>query len=102
MFEACIFASSIARSVTTEKGRTRSPRSFARNLGDEVEVDDRKLGQFDVIVDGTLVASRGESFFARMMPRDAPGADVVLAAIERHQAAREGDACELPVSTLSK
>ncbi|MEO7113327.1 MAG: hypothetical protein ABI183_23005 [Polyangiaceae bacterium] len=55
-----------------------------------------------MIVDGTLVASRGESFFARMMPRDAPGADVVLAAIERHQAAREGDACELPVSTLSK
>lgn len=79
-------------------------RDRAHALGDElaqrfsadVEVVDGKFGQFDVLVDGALVASRGESFAARMLPRDAPHSTEVIAAIEAHCAPREGEACPVP------
>ncbi|MEZ4222914.1 MAG: Rdx family protein [Polyangiaceae bacterium] len=63
-------------------------------FGATTEVVEGKLGQFDVLVDGELVASRGQSFFARMLPRDAPKPDAVIAAIQRHVAPRECEFCE--------
>jgi selT/selW/selH-like putative selenoprotein len=79
-------------------------RDRAHALGDElaqrfdadVEVEEGKLGQFDVLVDGKRVASRGESWAARMLPRDAPNASQVMAAIEAHCKPREGEACPVP------
>ena len=64
----------------------------------DVDVVEGKFGQFDVLIDDQIVASRGESFLARMMPRDAPDAAAVVAAIERHLAPREGESCVLPTT----
>ena len=69
---------------------------LAERFGAEAEVTEGKFGQFDVFVDDTLVASRGQSFMARMLPKDAPGNDDVIAAIEAHHAPRDGEHCELP------
>lgn len=69
---------------------------LAERFGATTEVIEGKFGQFDVEVDGALVASRGQSFFARMLPRDAPGSSDVIAAIEHHVAPREGESCERP------
>jgi len=75
-------------------------RSLADELGERfgasTEVEEGKFGQFDVFVDGALIASRGESFLVRMLPKDAPRRDAVVAAIEAHVAPRDGEHCELP------
>ena len=75
----------------------------ARELADElrtrfdatVTVDEGKFGQFDVFMDGELVASKG-GFWARKLKHGAPPHPEILAAIERALASREGDACEIP------
>jgi selT/selW/selH-like putative selenoprotein len=66
-----------------------------RRFDAHVAVTEGKLGHFDVFVDGTLVASRGETLLARMLHKP-PNAAVVVAAIEQYLAPGEGDHCELP------
>ena len=72
---------------------------LSKRFGADVEVAEGKFGQFDVFVDGTLVASRGESILSRMLPKDAPGSEAVFAAIEAYSAPRDGEFCELPDGT---
>lgn len=67
-----------------------------RRFDATVEVVEGKLGQFDVLIDGKVAASRGQSFVARMMPRDAPASAAVVAAIEAHLSPREDESCALP------
>jgi len=64
-------------------------------FGAEVTIEEGGFGQFDVFLDGSLVASKG-GFFKRMLIHGAPPQDQMLTAIERALADREGDACELP------
>ena len=65
-------------------------------FGAEVVVVEGELGQFDVTVDGHLIASRGESLLSRLRPVRIPNAAKVIDAIERHQSPRDGESCELP------
>ena len=64
-------------------------------LGAQVTVEEGGFGQFDVFLDGSLVASKG-GFLKRMLVHGAPPRAQILAAIERALVDREGDACELP------
>jgi len=64
-------------------------------FGAQVNVAEGGFGQFDVLLDGNLVASKG-GFFKRMLIHGAPPQAEMLAAIERALADKEGDACELP------
>jgi len=64
-------------------------------FGAQVTVEEGGFGQFDVLLDGSLVASKG-GFLKRMLIHGAPPQAQILAAIERALADREGDACELP------
>ena len=75
---------------------TKLAEELAARFDAEAEAVEGKFGQFDVFVDDTLVASRGESFLSRMLPKDAPESDSVIAAIEAHWAPRDGEFCELP------
>ena len=59
----------------------------------QVTVEEGGFGQFDVFLNGKLVASKG-GFFKRILIHGAPPQDQMLAAIERALADREGDACE--------
>ena len=61
----------------------------------QVNVEEGGFGQFDVFLDGNLVASKG-GFLKRMLIHGAPPQAEMLAAIERALADKEGDACELP------
>lgn len=63
-------------------------------FGAEVQVVRGKLGQFDVIVDGVLVASRAESLLTRVLPP--PKAAAIVATIEAHLAMEEGAHCDVP------
>jgi selT/selW/selH-like putative selenoprotein len=65
-------------------------------FGASVSVEEGKFGQFDVLLDGEVVASKGRTFLRRMLTHGAPPQEQILEAIERHLAVREGDACELP------
>jgi selT/selW/selH-like putative selenoprotein len=64
-------------------------------FGATVTVEEGGFGQFDVLLDGALVASKG-GFFKRMLVHGAPPQPQILQAIERALADRAGDACELP------
>lgn len=64
----------------------------------QVAVEEGGFGQFDVFLDGELVASKG-GLFKRMLIHGAPPQDQMLAAIEHALADREGDACELPAAS---
>jgi len=64
-------------------------------FGAQVTVEEGGFGQFDVFLDGRLVASKG-GVFKRMLVHGAPPQAQILAAIERALADREGDTCELP------
>jgi len=65
-------------------------------FGAEVEVEEGKFGQFDVLLDGEVVASKGQTFWRRMLTHGAPSQSEILAAIERHVAVQPDDACEIP------
>lgn len=65
-------------------------------FGAAVSVEEGKFRQFDVLLDGEVVASKGRTFLRRMLTHGAPPQDQILKAIERHLAVREGDACEIP------
>jgi selT/selW/selH-like putative selenoprotein len=60
----------------------------------EVEVEEGRFGQFDVLLDGKLVASKG-GFWRRVTIHGAPPQERLLASIEKHLAVRDGDACEI-------
>jgi len=64
-------------------------------FGAESDVEEGRFGQFDVLLDGELVASKG-GFWKRVTRHGAPPQEQLVAAIERHLAVREGDACENP------
>ena len=64
-------------------------------FGAEATIEEGGFGQFDVFLDGSLVASKG-GFFKRMLIHGAPPQAEMLAAIERAVADQEGDACQLP------
>ncbi len=64
-------------------------------FGADVRALEGGFGQFDVLLDGELVASKG-GFWKRKLVHGAPPQPKLLAAIERALADREGDACEIP------
>ena len=64
-------------------------------LAAEVIVAEGKFGQFDVLLDGELVASKG-GFWKRKLIHGAPPQEKLLEAIDRALGDREGDACALP------
>lgn len=63
-------------------------------LNANVTVEEGGFGQFDVFLDGDLVASKGGRL-KRMLIHGAPPAVAVRAAIDRALAERAGDVCEL-------
>lgn len=65
-------------------------------FGAEVVVEEGKLGQFDVLLEGEVVATKGLTFWRRMLAHGAPPQSEILAAIERHTGVEPGDACEIP------
>jgi selT/selW/selH-like putative selenoprotein len=67
-------------------------------FGADVDVVEGKLGQFDVLVDDVLVASRGKSLVTRLLPP--PKSAAIVEAIESHLAMREGEHCEVPATGL--
>jgi selT/selW/selH-like putative selenoprotein len=62
-----------------------------------VSIEEGKFGQFDVLLDGKLVASKGK-FLRRMLIHGAPPQSELIESIERHLSVQTGDACELPAS----
>src|SRR6185503_20811107 len=64
-------------------------------FGAQVMIEEGGFGQFDVFLDGSLVASKG-GFIKRMLIHGAPPHAELVASIERAIADREGDACDLP------
>ena len=63
-------------------------------FGAEVEIEEGRFGQFDVLLDGKLVASKG-GFWRRVTIHGAPPREWLLASIEKHLAVRDGDVCEI-------
>jgi selT/selW/selH-like putative selenoprotein len=59
----------------------------------QVTIEEGGFGQFDVLLDGEVVASKG-GFWKRMITHGAPQQPQILEAIERALADREGDRCE--------
>jgi selT/selW/selH-like putative selenoprotein len=64
-------------------------------FGARVTVEEGKFGQFDVRMDGEVVASKGRTFLRRMLTHGAPPQHELLEAIERHLAVQTGDVCEV-------
>jgi hypothetical protein len=60
----------------------------------DVEIEEGRFGQFDVLLDGKLVASKG-GFWRRVTILGAPPQEKLLASIEKHLAVRDGDVCEI-------
>ena len=60
-----------------------------------VSIAEGKFGQFDVLLDGEVVASKGR-FLRRVLVHGAPEQGVLMQAIERALAVRTGDACAIP------
>jgi len=74
-----------------------SATAFVRRRFDaHVSIGEGKFGQFDVCMDGEIVASRGRTFLRRMLTHGAPSREDVLETIGRHLAVKTGNACELP------
>lgn len=67
----------------------------------QVIIEEGGFGQFDVLLDGEVVASKG-GFFKRMIIHGAPPQPQILNAIERALANREGDVCEIPESETGR
>ena len=63
-------------------------------FGAEVEIEHGRFGQFDVLLDGKLVASKG-GFWRRVTIHGAPPQERLMASIEKHLAIRDGDVCEI-------
>jgi len=65
-------------------------------FGADVSIVEGKFGQFDVRLDGELVASKGK-FLRRVLTHGAPPQSEILEAIRQALVDREGDACAVPV-----
>ena len=70
-------------------------KELRERFGARVTVEEGGFDQFDVFLDGDLVASKG-GFFKRRLIHGAPPQAQLMSSIERALADREGDACELP------
>lgn len=70
-------------------------RELRERFGATVRVEEGKFGQFDVLMDGALVASKG-GFWKRKILHHAPPQERILEAIDRALVDREGDACAIP------
>jgi selT/selW/selH-like putative selenoprotein len=66
-----------------------------QRFGVAASIEEGRFGQFDVLLDGEVVASKGK-FLRRILVHGAPPQHELLQAIERAVAVREGDACEVP------
>jgi selT/selW/selH-like putative selenoprotein len=66
-------------------------------FGGRAIVEEGGFGQFDVLLDNELVASKGGRW-KRMLTHGAPAQTRILEAIDRALADREGDFCEVPTS----
>jgi selT/selW/selH-like putative selenoprotein len=66
-----------------------------RRFGASVNVEEGGFGQFDVFLDGELVASKG-GLLRRMLVHGAPPQAQLVESIERALADREGDRCDIP------
>ena len=60
-----------------------------------VSISEGKFGQFDVLMDGELVASKGK-FLRRVLTHGAPAQSAIIDAIERALSVKTGDVCALP------
>lgn len=69
-------------------------------FGANVSVEEGKFGQFDVLLEGQLVASKG-GLLRRLLVHGAPPQEELLASIAKHVRVREGDACEVPTTRES-
>ena len=69
-------------------------RELRDRFGARVTVTEGGFGQFDVVLDGEVVASKG-GLLKRFLVHGAPPQATLVASIERHLAVREGDVCEL-------
>ena len=77
------------------RGRAEELANELRSrFGAAASIEEGGFGQFDVFLDGNLVASKG-GFFKRMLIHCAPPQTEMLAAIERALADEEGDACAI-------
>ena len=63
----------------------------------QVTIEEGGFGQFDVLLDGELVASKG-GFWKRMVTHGTPQQPQIMEAIQRALADREGDLCEISQS----
>ena len=70
-------------------------------LGARVSVEEGGFGQFDVLLDGDLVASKG-GLLKRMLTHGAPPQPQILAAIDRALADREADVCDISEASARK
>lgn len=68
---------------------------LGKRFGASVEVREGGFGQFDVLLDATLVASKGK-LLRRFLVHGPPSEERVWAAIEAAVATREADACTIP------
>ena len=66
-----------------------------RDRAEELAVEEGKFGQFDVLLDGELVASKG-GFWKRKLIHGAPPQAKILEAINQALADRQGDVCTIP------
>lgn len=64
-------------------------------FGAKVAIEEGGFGQFDVFLDGELVASKG-GFWMRKLIHGAPPQAKLLEAISAALADRDGDACKIP------
>ncbi len=70
-------------------------RELRERFGARVSVREGGFGQFDVLLDGALVASKGR-LLRRLLVHGPPSEAQIRAAIEAALATRAGDACTLP------
>ena len=64
-------------------------------FGAEVGIEEGGFGQFDVLLDGELVASKG-GFWMRKLIHGAPPQAKILEAISAALSDRDGDVCKIP------
>lgn len=64
-------------------------------FGAQVIVEEGEFGQFDALLDGELVASKG-GFWKQKLTHGAPPQAQMIEALNRALADREGDLCEVP------
>ncbi len=65
-------------------------------FGAEVAVEEGRFGQFDVWLDGEIVATKGQTVLHRWLKHGPPSEEAVREAIARAVGVQDGDACEIP------